>query len=298
VSELFASEGMESMGDVLLAHAIEKLRIARTSPSVPCKICGGEAHAFDILDFNKSCESFYPLGLSGIPVLYRICSECEFIGTDFFDEFTGEQWQRYIYNDEYRTVDPEYEFIRPRHNARMIDSFLTPWKDNILGLDYGGGNGATTGLLRARGWAFDCFDPFACTDVSPGRMGRYNFCSAIEVFEHTTDPIGSLRAIVEKASTERLIVLISTCLNDGLVPNETRLAWWYAAPRNGHVSLYSSKSLQILGAGFGLNYTNVGNGPVLLTRGYGESEVRKLLVRGKLRRRLRSTLHLWKGGLA
>ncbi|HEV2618574.1 MAG TPA: hypothetical protein VGU23_01390, partial [Acidobacteriaceae bacterium] len=150
---------MESASDFLLTHAIEKLRLARSSPRVPCKICGGEAQAFDVLDFNKSCESFYPLGLSGIPVLYRICSSCEFIGTDFFDEFTGEQWQQYIYNDEYKTVDPEYQSIRPRHNARMIDSFLTPWKDSIVGLDYGGGNGATTDILRARGWAFDCFDP-------------------------------------------------------------------------------------------------------------------------------------------
>jgi hypothetical protein len=129
-------------------------------------------------------------------------------------------------------------------------------------------------------------------------MGRYNFCSAIEVFEHTTDPAGSLRAILEKASPDRLIIMVSTVLNDNLVPDATRLAWWYAAPRNGHVSLYSSKSLMILGANFGLAYTNVGTGPVLLSRGYTQNEVRNLLVRGKLLRRLRSTLNLWSGGLA
>jgi hypothetical protein len=286
------------MSDALLDHAIEKLRIAKSSPA-PCKICGSETYPFDIVDFNKSCElSFYPMGLSGIPVLYRRCSKCEFIFTDFFDNFTGEQWRKYVYNDEYAKVDPEYLHIRPRHNARMIDAFLAPWKKSIVGLDYGGGNGATKDLLRANGWAFDSFDPFAHNDMSPGRLERYNFCSAIEVFEHTTDPAGSLSAIMERVSPDRLIVMVSTLLNDKRVPNETRLSWWYAAPRNGHVSLYSSKSLMILGAAFGLSYTNVGTGPVLLTRGYTQNEVRNLLVRGKLLRRLRSTLHLWSGGLA
>lgn len=239
----------------------------------------------------------YPLGLSGIPVMYRICSQCQFIFTDFFDEFTSEQWQRYVYNDEYIKIDPEYVRIRPRDSARDIITFLNGKKNSILGLDYGGGNGMTAALLREHGWSFDSFDPFGHTDISPDLIGKYNFCSAIEVFEHTTNPLKSLRTIVEMTSSAQLMIMIRTEVHDNIVSKESRLSWWYAAPRNGHVSLYSSRSLQILAASVGLTYTTL-RGPHLLTRGISESDARSMLIRGKLLRRWRSTMKLWRGSLA
>jgi pimeloyl-ACP methyl ester carboxylesterase len=171
--------------DALLTYAIERLRAARQLSSTPCKICGGDASLFDVLDFNKSCDStLYPLGLSGIPVHYKRCHKCDFIFTDFFEGFAPEQWKRYVYNDDYIKVDPEYISIRPPRVAREIMAVLGDKKNSIIGLDYGGGNGFTTSLLRKDGWAFDSYDPFGHTDISPDRIGRYNFCSAMEVFEH------------------------------------------------------------------------------------------------------------------
>jgi hypothetical protein len=279
------------MDDALFRFAVSRLAATRLSPTASCKVCGGEAHPFDVVDFSKSCETSTQLGrMSMIPVVYRLCAECQFIFTDFFDDFTDDQWRQYVYNDDYIQVDPEYATIRPRENARMVSTFLAGRKKNITGLDYGGGNGMTTTLLRELGWAYDSYDPFGHTDMAPDRIGQYNFCSAIEVFEHSPDPVGSLRAIVEKVSKNRLMIMISTVTSDGAISQETRLSWWYAAPRNGHVSLYSHKSLEILASRFNLTCVFIKSGPFFLTRGYSEMETRRLVLQGKLLRRLRRKL--------
>ncbi|MDP9039967.1 MAG: class I SAM-dependent methyltransferase [Acidobacteriota bacterium] len=278
------------MDDWLFNYAVERLQATRASGSAACKVCGGQADLFDIVDFNKSCHrTQYPLGLSGVPVSYRMCHECRFVFTDFFEGFTADEWKRYVYNKDYETVDPDYLSVRPALNARDIGTLLHGRKSSVIGLDYGGGNGMTMSLLRQDGWAFDTYDPFGQTDMSQERVGRYNFCSAVEVFEHLPDPIGSMREIVEKASPDRLIILIGTQTLDGNVSDETRLSWWYAAPRNGHVSLYSKKSLQTAGALFGLEYSCFRGYPHLLTRGLTLREAQALLVKFKLlrlRRRL------------
>jgi hypothetical protein len=269
--------------DELFTHALEKLQAARESPCVPCKICGGEAYPFDLLDFHKSCHSAtYPLGLSAIPVIYRQCQQCQFLFTDFFDDFTAGQWQRHVYNEEYAKADPDYFVNRPHSNVRFLSTFLAGLKPALVCLDYGGGNGLTAELMSRAGWTFDCLDPFGKTSISPDRLRRYNFCSAIEVFEHSPDPAGSLSAIVEKSTSGQLMILIATELTDGVVSNSTRLSWWYAAPRNGHVSLYSRKSLQILGSMFGLDCSTIRGGPILLTRGFGQRQIRLMLLRDKV----------------
>ena len=47
---------------------------------------------------------------------------------------------------------------------------------------------------------------------------------------------------------EDSIVLFSTLLSDNNIKPGQRLSWWYASPRNGHISLFSKKSLQQISA--------------------------------------------------
>ncbi|WP_419805473.1 class I SAM-dependent methyltransferase [Terriglobus sp.] len=288
------------MSDALMNHAIEKLRGARLSPSAPCKICGGKASPFDVVDFSKSCsKDQYVLGFAGIPVIYRMCTECNFIFTDFGDSFTGQEWQTYVYNKDYITVDPEYLRVRPCRNARELSTLLAGRQKTVVGLDYGGGNGNTAALLRTNDWTFDSYDPYGVTELSPERLGHYNFCSAIEVFEHLTDPVASLQIMLSMASPDKLLILIGTGTHDHHVSEKTRLSWWYAAPRNGHISLYSRKSLQVLAERFGLVYScGRGGTSHLLARGFDHSSLRALLLRGRLLRKVRSTLGTWRGSLS
>ena len=253
----------------------------------PCKICGAESAPFDVVDFHKSCDPrLYPFGLSGIPVVYHRCPSCAFIFTPFFDGFTPAQWERHVYNADYVKVDPEYVEVRPRTNALELQSFLRR-KEGVLGLDFGGGNGLTAALMREAGWAFQSFDPYGHSDVSRQNAGRFNFCSAMEVLEHTPDPVAALKSVIELCSGERLVVFIGTAVHDGLVTDATRLAWWYAAPRNGHISLFSRAALARLGSAFGLDYASITRGTHLLTRGMPRSAARAMLLRGKLLRQMR-----------
>lgn len=280
---------MLTVGPGLVSHAAEALERVRRHPIANCKICGEHAAPFDMIDFNKTCNAAkYPFGLSGVPVVYRRCRNCGFIFTDFFDTFSDEQWTSLVYNDDYIRVDPDYLDHRPRFNAGMISTLLSSRKREVIGLDYGGGNGQTAALLRDRGWAFDTYDPFGRCDLSPEREKKYNFCCAFEVFEHLPDPVKSLGDIVARVADDRLMIVVGTQTNDDVVSDESRLSWWYAAPRNGHISLFSRKSFEILANRFNLHYCSVQGvtDTHMLTRAWSKREAEIFLFKGRARRRV------------
>jgi 2-polyprenyl-3-methyl-5-hydroxy-6-metoxy-1,4-benzoquinol methylase len=81
--------------------------------------------------------------------------------------------------------------------------------------------------------------------VNIAELGKFDLITAYEVFEHVPDP---LQLMVNLRSLLSLngIILFSTLLSDGNIHVNQRLNWWYASPRNGHISLFSRKSLAIL----------------------------------------------------
>ncbi len=252
----------------------------------PCKICGAEAEPFAVVDFGKSCEAdLFPLGRYGIDIPYYRCVECHFIFTPTFDRFTPEQWSGVIYNADYVKVDPAYNTVRPSLNAFVAESYLKTIGERLIGLDFGGGNGSMAALMRHRGWTYDSVDPFGGIDHVSAH-GRYEFCTSFEVFEHVPDPRGSLTDLVQRCSPGRLLILLGTNVHDGIVTPKTGLDWWYAAPRNGHISLYSRESLKILAREMGLHYFSLGKNLHFLSRGYETNDVARISVEGKLRRLL------------
>jgi len=96
---------------------IDALKPVTTAPTL-CKICGGAAPLYGVVDFNKSCEEAngLKLSLAGVPVYYRRCANCHFVFTDAFDDWGADQFKTHIYNDDYRMVDPDYKTTRPRGN--------------------------------------------------------------------------------------------------------------------------------------------------------------------------------------
>ena len=88
----------------------------------PCKICGGMAELYGVVDFHKSCieAQGIRLRLSGVPIYYRRCATCEFLFTDAFDNWSRDQFKAHIYNEDYHTVDPGYQTARPSENAGVV----------------------------------------------------------------------------------------------------------------------------------------------------------------------------------
>ena len=177
--------------------------------------------------------------------------------------------------------------VRPLQNANFISSFLLGCRNKIIGVDWGGGNGRTSGYLREKGWNYDSIDPYGETSVTKQNLGCYNFCSAFEVFEHLPNPIQTLNEICEKCSKEKLLILIGTGSHDLVVNDQTRLSWWYAAPRNGHVSLFSKTTFKVIGNLLGMSYISFSSGTHILFRGWSSMQVILMLLRGKMLYKIR-----------
>jgi SAM-dependent methyltransferase len=226
----------------------------------PCQVCGGPTEWLDALEFNKSCEeargTFLPQ--SGVLVAYAMCSNCGFCFAPQICAWSPEIFERWIYNDTYVDVDPDYLGARPRSNAEMLGQTF-PQGPGVRHLDYGGGNGMLASLLKGRGWDSISYDPFSERDKSPESLGQFGLVTAFEVFEHVPD-VNALMRDLERLRAPDGLILFSTVISDGDVLPNRALTWWYAAPRNGHISLFSQKSLGVIANRLSLNLVSFSSG--------------------------------------
>jgi hypothetical protein len=58
---------------------------------------------------------------------------------------------------------------------------------------------------------------------------------------------------------DECLILFSTVVSDGNIKTNSRITWWYAAPRNGHISLFSTKSLALLGSKYKFSFGSFSN---------------------------------------
>ena len=227
-------------------------RLAPTDEAiVPCKVCGSPAAPFGAVDFARDCNvlSGKPVPLAGIPIGYHRCATCGLIFTVAFDRFTPDEFRTHIYNDGYPAVDPDYLERRPRANASMIQTIFGA-SPQLRILDYGGGNGLLCRVLRENGFANAfSFDPFDAGSASRPD-GKFELIACFEVLEHTPTPRQTLVDMTSFLAPGG-IILASTLLQPDNI-GEVGMSWWYIAPRNGHVTLYSRPALEALIARAGL----------------------------------------------
>lgn len=123
-------------------------------------------------------------------------------------------------------------------------------------IDYGGGIGLFTRLMRDRGFNFYSYDLYA----TPFFSDRYSLSSlagespavvtAFEVVEHFPDPARDLQQLFE---TRPPILIVTTELFTG-----QDLDWPYLAPETGqHVFFYSAEAMDGIAARFGYSLAQV-----------------------------------------
>ena len=226
-----------------------------TAEALACPVCDGPCTALEAVDFNKSCEEFRGkvLPRAGIPVQYVACRDCGFCFAPELHGWTHAQLAQRVYNDAYTAIDPDWEDVRPRNNAQVLSEAFGDRAPPIRHLDYGGGSGLLARLLLGKGWNSISYDPYVNRDARLAELGRFDLVTAFEVFEHVQDVQALMRDLAALLAEDG-VVLFSTLISDGNIALGKPLDWWYAAPRNGHISLYSSRSLAFLGAAAGFSF--------------------------------------------
>ena len=221
---------------------------------VDCPVCGGNSRYLDTLEGNRSCEDRHGLTMLTADWLasYYLCSECQHCFAPELCTWTDEQFRTQIYNAEYAQVDPDYLEIRPQANARLLQQTFRPG-DDLRHLDYGGGDGRLSELLVKSGWSSISYDPFHGKGSALAVEQRFSLVTAFEVFEHAPNPHQLIKKLKSYLANPGLIIF-STLLSDGNIAAGKKLDWWYAAPRNGHISLYSRESLVRLAQAHGLHF--------------------------------------------
>ena len=182
-----------------------------------------------------------------MPIYYTRCKNCGFCYAPHMHSWSKDEFTARIYNEGYLQVDPDYVGVRSRDNAAYLVKLIGAEATGISHLDYGGGNGLLSNLLCQSGWHSTSYDPFVDRDVNIANLPPVDLITSFEVFEHVPDLsklMGDLSALLKNDG----IVLFSTLLSDGNIAERSRLNWWYASPRNGHISLYSRDSLYHLAA--------------------------------------------------
>src|ERR1700722_3401805 len=186
----------------------EPLQVADAAPA-ECKICAGPSPLFGVVDFQKSCIEAQGkrLALSGCPVYYRRCQNCGFVFTPAFDERDFAAFRKYIYNDGYIVVDPDYAALRPAGHAKLIAGSFPDARSSIRILDYGGGEGLLASRLRDEGFSATTFDPFSSFDNLPGE--KFDLITSFEVMEHVPSPQQTVATMVKLLEPQG-VILFST----------------------------------------------------------------------------------------
>lgn len=214
-----------------------------------CKCCGESAYLYGVVNFHKNCEAprRRVLGLSGVPIYYYRCPACRFVFTTAFDDFSKADFKHSSTTTSTSWSTPITGECATNNAQFLIGLFQESRPGRVL--DYGGGQGVLADCLRNAGFpSVENYDPFVPLH-SARPSGRFDCVVCFEVVEHSTDPEQTFADMLDFLVDPGILVF-STLLQPRDI-DQQGLNWWYAGPRNGHVSLFSRESLLALIEPFG-----------------------------------------------
>lgn len=201
-----------------------------------CPVCGESETRVFLKEQNVSCGDYfegvrlYKDDLGETPLVQ--CAGCGFARFRDMHAWSPGLFRDQIYNDEYHRCDPPFLEERPARLAR----WLAPLCGGKRLIDYGGGHGRTAQLLREQGVEAVSYDPFYSDAALPD--WRADIVTAFEVVEHVPGQRALFSTLLDLLVPGGVIVFSTLLQPETLEPD-----WWYASPRNGHVSFHTRASL-------------------------------------------------------
>jgi hypothetical protein len=205
-----------------------------------CRVCG-----------SLAAPLFETVVLHRHKVTYFECPSCDFVQTEY------PHWLGEAYSSAFTTTDTgtlQRSLILGKSAATLL-FFAFDAKARFV--DYAGGYGTLTRLMRDIGFDFYSTDLYAENIMARGfdaHPGTYEVATAFECFEHFVNPRQELEKIL--AYSDTIFFTTQPCPK----PTPAINNWWYYAPHHGqHVALYRPKTLAYLGKEYGLQYHRILN---------------------------------------
>lgn len=252
---------------------------ALTSP--PCPACDTPMAAFDTA-----------VVLGRYDAAYHRCPACGLVAA------RPTPWLEEAYQSPIHDADTGLLRRARRYSAMTSAVIRFEGLDGGTFLDWAGGYGVLTQVMRDRGYEFWHHDAYAEPVFARGFRdpgeGRLDLVTAFEVMEHLADPRAELAELAERTD---LLLFTTELLPD---PAPRIRDWWYYIPDVGqHISLHTPASLRHVGAALGYELTTNERNWHLFHRG-PVSRGTRLLLSATLNRSARSArdgVHRLKAGL-
>ena len=175
---------------------------------------------------------------------YLKCTSCNFIHAE------NPSWLEGSFTDALNSLDIG-SVDRCNIVADFVEVLANSLKvDNPKVLDWGGGYGLLTRILRDRGVRCTHYDPYTeplfANNIKLQSDARFDLIVLSEVMLHMTDPISTL--------TELLKISDNIMFTAVIAPPDVTPDWWYFMPDTGqHVAIFSQQTIPELGAALKVN---------------------------------------------
>ncbi|MDF3077790.1 MAG: glycosyl transferase group 1 [Sphingobacteriaceae bacterium] len=196
-------------------------------------------------------------------VKYYQCKQTGFIQTE--DPY----WLDEAYSSAIATLDLGL-MMRNQNMCKDVERIISrDFKADGRFLDYAGGYGIFTRMMRDRGFDFYHTDKYCQNifsqhfDLSDIEMkAGFDVLTAFEVFEHLVNPLAEIEHLLSYSDN----LIFST----EMVPVGIELkpeSWWYFVPEIGqHIAFYTEESLQFIAQKFNCNFYTNGSNLHLITK--------------------------------
>jgi hypothetical protein len=253
------------------------MQLDQNGPRAPEAAVGEQCRACD-----TPCEPFATaLVLGHVDATYQRCPSCGLVMA------VRPTWLPEAYSDAIAKLD-----IGLLDRCQILSSVtaMVLKAERLRGgrfLDWAGGYGTLTRMMRDRGYDFVHTDPMATNifaaghevlelprgdGVDAGDRGRYDLVTAFEVLEHLPDPVAALAPV---AGVTDLLLTTTHLVPD---PAPQPADWWYYTLDSGqHITFYTQESLAVLAERLGFDGVVTGSFVHLFHRGKVSAATRALV---------------------